>query len=152
MYTGDLAVMDEEGTVTIEGRSKDMVIRGGENIYPKEVEDFLYRHPFVRDVQVVGLPDTKYGEELCAWIVLNNEAVELELRNSSKGNNSHQQHAIASAAFVEESIRAFCKQKLSHYKVPRYIHFAEEFPLTVTGKVKKYEMREASLSIFGIKK
>ncbi|HJV83949.1 MAG TPA: AMP-binding protein [Noviherbaspirillum sp.] len=119
MHTGDLAVMDAEGYVNISGRIKDMVIRGGENIYPREIEEFLYRHPGVQDVQVVGVPDKKYGEELCAWIV-----------------------PRAGASINEESVREFCKGQIAHYKVPRYIRFVEAFPMTVTGKVQKFKMRE----------
>ena len=119
MHTGDLAVMDAEGYVNISGRIKDMVIRGGENIYPREIEEFLYRHPAVQDVQVVGVPDPRYGEELCAWIVLR-----------------------AGAALDEEGVREFCRGQIAHYKVPRYIRFVEAFPMTVTGKVQKFKMRE----------
>ncbi|HVR53684.1 MAG TPA: AMP-binding protein [Pseudorhodoferax sp.] len=120
MHTGDLATMDEEGYVNIVGRIKDMVIRGGENIYPREVEEFLYRHPQVQDVQVVGLPDARYGEELCAWII-----------------------AKPGQQLSEEAVRAFCKGKIAHYKVPRYIRFVTEFPMTVTGKIQKFRIREA---------
>ncbi|WP_292936890.1 AMP-binding protein [Noviherbaspirillum sp.] len=119
MHTGDLAVMDAEGYVNISGRIKDMVIRGGENIYPREIEEFLYRHPGVQDVQVVGVPDKKYGEELCAWII-----------------------PRAGATVNEESIREFCRGQIAHYKVPRYIRFVEAFPMTITGKVQKFKMRE----------
>jgi len=119
MHTGDLAVMDAEGYVNISGRIKDMVIRGGENIYPREIEEFLYRHPAVQDVQVVGVPDPKYGEELCAWIILRKDA-----------------------ALDEEGVREFCRGQIAHYKVPRYIRFVEAFPMTVTGKVQKFKMRE----------
>jgi hypothetical protein len=112
MHTGDLATMDAEGYVNIVGRIKDMVIRGGENIYPREVEEFLYHHPAVSDVQVIGVPDKKYGEELCAWIIL-------------KGGQQ------ASG----DDIRAFCEGKIAHYKVPRHIRFVESFPMTITGKV-----------------
>jgi fatty-acyl-CoA synthase len=119
MHTGDLAVMDAEGYVNISGRIKDMVIRGGENIYPREIEEFLYRHPAVQDVQVVGVPDKKYGEELCAWIVLR-----------------------AGATLDEAGVREFCKGQIAHYKVPRYIRFVDAFPMTITGKVQKFKMRE----------
>ncbi|RZI44575.1 AMP-binding protein [Herbaspirillum sp. HC18] len=119
MHTGDLAVMDAEGYVNISGRIKDMVIRGGENIYPREIEEFLYRHPSVQDVQVVGVPDKKYGEELCAWIVLR-----------------------PGATLDEAGVREFCKGQIAHYKVPRYIRFVETFPMTITGKVQKFKMRE----------
>jgi fatty-acyl-CoA synthase len=111
--------MDEEGYVNIVGRIKDMVIRGGENIYPREIEEFLYRHPQVQDVQVVGLPDSRYGEELCAWII-----------------------AKPGQALSEEAVREFCKGRIAHYKVPRYIRFVAEFPMTVTGKIQKFRIRE----------
>jgi len=119
MHTGDLAVMDAEGYVNISGRIKDMVIRGGENIYPREIEEFLYRHPAVQDVQVVGVPDKKYGEELCAWIILR-----------------------PGAELDEDGVREFCRGQIAHYKVPRYIRFVSAFPMTVTGKVQKFRMRE----------
>jgi fatty-acyl-CoA synthase len=119
MHTGDLATMDAEGYVNIVGRIKDMVIRGGENIYPREIEEFLYRHPAVSDVQVIGVPDAKYGEELCAWIIL-------------KGGHSA----------TAEDVRAFCRDKIAHYKVPRHIRFVEAFPMTITGKIQKFVMRE----------
>jgi len=119
MHTGDLATMDAEGYVNIVGRLKDMVIRGGENVYPREIEEFLYRHPKVRDVQVVGLPDARYGEELCACIILRE----------------------GQQATVEE-IREFCAGQIAHYKVPRYVRFVDSFPMTVTGKVQKYLIRE----------
>jgi len=120
MHTGDLGRMDEEGFLNIVGRVKDMVIRGGENLYPKEIEDFLFTHPKVQQVQVFGLPDPKFGEELCAWIVLRS------------GESAH-----------EEEIRAFCRGQIAHLKIPRYIRFVEEIPMTVTGKPQKFKMREA---------
>ncbi|HZN46397.1 MAG TPA: AMP-binding protein [Ramlibacter sp.] len=120
MHTGDLATMDEEGYFNIVGRIKDMVIRGGENIYPREIEEFLHRMPQVQDVQVVGVPDRKYGEELCAWII-----------------------ARPGQALDEEQVRAFCKGQIAHYKVPRYIRFVDAFPMTVTGKIQKFRIREA---------
>lgn len=119
MHTGDLAVIDDEGYCNIVGRIKDMIIRGGENIYPREVEEYLFRHPKVQDVQVVGLPDRKYGEELCAWIVL---------REGEKA--------------TEEDVRAFCDGQIAHYKIPKYIRFVDGFPMTVTGKVQKYLIRQ----------
>ncbi|WGD50177.1 AMP-binding protein [Bradyrhizobium sp. CB1650] len=125
MHTGDLATIDEEGYCRIVGRIKDMVIRGGENIYPREVEEYLYRHPEIQDVQVFGVPDEKYGEELCAWII-----------------------AKADAALDEDTIRKFCQDRISHYKIPRYIRFVETFPSTVTGKVQKFAMREAMIEEF----
>jgi fatty-acyl-CoA synthase len=119
MHTGDLATMDAEGYVNIVGRIKDMVIRGGENVYPREVEEFLYHHPAVSDVQVIGVPDKKYGEELCAWIVLK-----------------------AGQSATADELRNFCKDRIAHYKVPRYIKFVDAFPMTITGKVQKFVMRD----------
>jgi fatty-acyl-CoA synthase len=119
--------MDDEGYLNIAGRSKDMVIRGGENIYPREVEEFLYAHPAVRDVAVIGVPDERFGEELCAWVIL---------RDGSSAN--------------EEEIRDFCRGKIAHYKVPRYVNFVAEFPMTITGKVQKYKMREISTRELGL--
>jgi len=127
MHTGDLATMDDEGYVNIVGRIKDMVIRGGENIYPREIEEFLYRHPKVLDVQVVGVPDQKYGEELCAWII------------AKPGTNP-----------TEDDIRAFCKGQIAHYKVPRYIRFVTGFPMTVTGKIQKFKIRDAMKDELGL--
>jgi fatty-acyl-CoA synthase len=128
MHTGDLAVMGDDGYLNIVGRIKDMVIRGGENVYPRELEEFLYGHPDIVDVQVVGVPDERYGEELCAWIRLREGA----------------------APITPESLHEFCTGKLAHYKIPRYVHIADEFPMTVTGKVRKIEMRERSVEIFGL--
>jgi fatty-acyl-CoA synthase len=125
MHTGDLGTMDEAGYVAIVGRIKDMVIRGGENIYPREIEEFLYSHPDIDDVQVIGVPDEKYGEELMAWIRLRPGADELTV----------------------EALRSFCQGKLAHYKIPRYLHHTDEFPMTVTGKIRKVEMRERSQEI-----
>ena len=127
MHTGDLAVMDTAGYLNIVGRIKDMVIRGGENVYPREVEEFLYTHPSIEDVQVVGVPDEKYGEELCAWVKLR-PGVEL----------------------TEEDVRGFCVGKIAHYKVPRYVRFTQEFPMNVTGKVQKFKMRETSVAELGL--
>ncbi|MFZ2387987.1 MAG: AMP-binding protein [Polaromonas sp.] len=127
MHTGDLATMDSEGYVNIVGRIKDMVIRGGENIYPREIEEFLYRHPKVQDVQVVGLPDKRYGEELCAWIVTR-----------------------PGETLSEEEIRDFCKGKIAHYKVPRYIRFVPGFPMTVTGKIQKFKIRDEMKNQLGL--
>jgi len=128
MHTGDLAVMREDGYCTIVGRIKDMVIRGGENIYPREIEEFLHTHPDVEDVQVVGVPDEKYGEELCAWVRLRAGAEPLDAA----------------------AVRAFATGKLAHYKIPRYVMVVEEFPMTVTGKVRKVEMREESARALGL--
>lgn len=119
MHTGDLAVMDEQGYVNIVGRLKDMIIRGGENIYPREIEEFLYTHPAVQEVQVIGVPDEKYGEEVCAWLRLK-----------------------PGATASEEDIRAFCRDRIAHYKAPRYVRFVQQFPTTVTGKVQKFLMRK----------
>ena len=127
MHTGDLATMDAEGYVNIVGRIKDMVIRGGENIYPREIEEFLYRHPQVQDVQVVGVPDAKYGEELCAWIVVK-----------------------PGQQLTEEAVRAFCKGQIAHYKVPRYIRFVTGFPMTVTGKIQKFRIRDEMKDQLGL--
>jgi fatty-acyl-CoA synthase len=127
MHTGDLATMDDDGYVNIVGRSKDMVIRGGENVYPREVEEFLYTHDAIADVQVVGVPDERYGEELCAWVIVR-----------------------AGAAVSEDEVREFCRGRLAHFKVPRYVIFADEFPMTVTGKVQKFKMRDASIEQLGL--
>ena len=128
MHTGDLGVMDDEGYVNITGRIKDMVIRGGENIYPREIEEFLYTHPDVLDAQVIGVPDVKYGEELCAWIRMKAGRPPLDA----------------------DAVRAYASGKLSHYKIPRYVLVVDEFPLTVTGKVRKVEMREHSIAELGL--
>jgi fatty-acyl-CoA synthase len=122
MHTGDLATMDEQGYVRVVGRIKDMVIRGGENIYPREIEEFLYSHPEVADVQVIGVPDERYGEELMAWIV-----------------------PRPGASPTEDEIKEFCRGRIAHYKVPRYVKFVESFPMTVTGKVQKFKMRESAV-------
>jgi fatty-acyl-CoA synthase len=127
MHTGDLATMDEAGYVNIVGRIKDMIIRGGENVYPREVEEFLYTHPAVEDVQVIGVPDARYGEELCAWVRLR------------PGQD-----------LTEEELKAYCAGQIAHFKVPRYVRFTDEFPLTVTGKVQKFKMREISTAELGL--
>ncbi len=127
MHTGDLAVIDDEGYCNIVGRIKDLVIRGGENIYPREVEEFLYRHPAINDVQVIGVPDKKYGEELCACIRL------------------REGHEV-----TEEEIRTFCKGQIAHYKIPKYIRFVDEFPMTVTGKIQKFIMRKMIAEELGL--
>jgi fatty-acyl-CoA synthase len=127
MHTGDLATMDDEGYLNIVGRSKDMVIRGGENIYPREIEEFLYTHDDIADVQVIGVPDARYGEELCAWVIVR-----------------------SGASLDEEAVREYCRGRLAHFKVPRYVIFAEEFPMTVTGKVQKFKMREAAIERLGL--
>jgi fatty-acyl-CoA synthase len=128
MHTGDLATMDADGYVNIVGRIKDLVIRGGENIYPREIEEFLHTHPDVADVQVIGVPDARYGEELMAWVVMRPGAEPL------------------TAAAVQE----FCRDKLAHYKIPRYVHVVDGFPMTVTGKVRKVEMREQAVPLLSL--
>jgi fatty-acyl-CoA synthase len=128
MHTGDLATMDDEGYVAIVGRIKDLVIRGGENIYPREIEEFLCGHPGIEDVQVIGVPDAKYGEELMAWVRMRRDAEVLTI----------------------EALREYCQGKLAHYKVPRYLHVADEFPMTITGKIRKVEMRERSVELLGL--
>ena len=127
MHSGDLAIMDQDGYVSISGRIKDMIIRGGENVYPREVEEFLYGHPDVSEVQVIGVPDPKYGEEICAWVRLREGAT----------------------ATVEE-IRDFCRGQIATYKIPRYVKFTDEFPMTVTGKIQKFRMREISAEELGL--
>ena len=128
MHTGDLAVMREDGYCNVVGRIKDMVIRGGENIYPREIEEFLYTHPDVEDAQVIGVPDARYGEEICAWI----------------------QMKPGRPALDAEAVKAFAAGKLAHYKIPRYVHIVAEFPMTVTGKVRKVEMREETVKLLGL--
>jgi fatty-acyl-CoA synthase len=127
MHTGDLATIDEEGYCNIVGRIKDMVIRGGENIYPREIEEFLYKHPKVADVQIIGVPDRKYGEELCAWVRLK-----------------------ANQTCTDEEIRQFCQGQIAHYKIPRYVKFVDAFPMTVTGKIQKFLMREQARKELGL--
>jgi fatty-acyl-CoA synthase len=128
MHTGDLATMDEQGYVRIVGRIKDMIIRGGENVYPREIEEFLYTHPEIADVQVVGVPDERYGEELMAWVVLRPDAT-----------------------LSEEELREFCRGQIAHFKIPRYVKFVDSFPMTVTGKVQKFKMREAAIEELGLR-
>jgi fatty-acyl-CoA synthase len=128
MHTGDLAIMDADGYLAITGRIKDMVIRGGENVYPREIEEVLYTHPDILDAQVIGVPDARYGEELMVWVRLR----------------------AGAPALTAESLREFCAGQLAHYKIPRYVHIADEFPMTVTGKVRKVEMRERSVAILGL--
>jgi fatty-acyl-CoA synthase len=128
MHTGDLATVDADGYCNIVGRIKDMVIRGGENVYPREIEEFLYRHPKIQDVQVIGVPDDRYGEEICAWVKLR-----------------------PGAATTEEDIKSFCRDQIAHYKVPRYVKFVDEFPMTVTGKIQKFIMRERTIDELGLK-
>jgi fatty-acyl-CoA synthase len=125
MRTGDLATMDEEATRS--SRIKDMIIRGGENIYPREIEEFLYTHDAIADVQVIGVPDDRYGEELCAWVI-----------------------ARPDAKLDEDGVRDYCRERMAHFKVPRYVIFVDEFPMTITGKVQKFKMREASVEQLGL--
>jgi fatty-acyl-CoA synthase len=124
MHTGDLGTLDEEGFCNIVGRSKDMIIRGGENVYPREIEEFLYRHPKIADVAVIGVPDDRYGEEVCAWVRLQ-----------------------PGASAVEDEIREFCRGQIAHYKVPRYVRIVDTLPTTVTGKVQKYLMRQQMIEL-----
>jgi fatty-acyl-CoA synthase len=124
MHTGDLATMDDDGYVSIVGRSKDMIIRGGENIYPREIEEFLYGHPMIRDVQVIGVPDPKYGEEVMAWVILK-PGIEV----------------------TGQQLGEWCKGRITHFKVPRYWKFTDAFPMTISGKVQKYKLREEALSV-----
>jgi len=127
MHTGDLATMDERGLVRIVGRIKDMVIRGGENVYPREIEEFLYTHPAIADVQVIGVPDERYGEELMAWVVLR-----------------------SGASLSEDEVKEFCKGQIAHFKIPRYVKIVDSFPMTVTGKVQKFKMRELATEELGL--
>jgi fatty-acyl-CoA synthase len=127
MHTGDLAVMRDDGYVNIAGRIKDMIIRGGENVYPREIEEFLYAHPKIAEVQVIGVPDVKYGEEVCAWV---------RVREGQQA--------------TEDELREYCRGQIASYKIPRYIRFSSEFPTTVTGKIQKFRMREISVEELGL--
>jgi len=129
MHTGDLATMDDEGYVNIVGRIKDMIIRGGENIYPREIEEFLYTHPDVSDVQVIGVPSDRYGEEVMAWV---------KLREG--------------ASVSGDELGAYCRGKIATYKIPRYWKFVDGFPMTVTGKIQKFKMREEAVVDLGLEK
>jgi fatty-acyl-CoA synthase len=120
--------MDDDGYLNIVGRIKDLIIRGGENVYPREIEEFLYTHPDIVDVQVIGVPDVKYGEEIMAWVKVREGAEPLDA----------------------EAIREYCRGRIAHYKVPRYVHIADDFPMTVTGKVQKYKMREVAIELLGL--
>ena len=122
-----MATLDDEGYCNIVGRIKDMVIRGGENVYPREVEEFLHGHPQIQDVQVIGVPDDKYAEELCAWIMLRENA-----------------------SVTEDDIKAYCKGQIAHYKIPRYVKFVDGFPMTVTGKIQKFLKREQTVEELGL--
>jgi fatty-acyl-CoA synthase len=124
MHTGDLAILDAEGYCSITGRLKDMLIRGGENVYPREIEEFLYHHPKVQAVQVFGVPDPRYGEEVCAWVILR-----------------------SGMTATREELQEFCRDRIAHHKIPRYVRFVAEFPMTVTGKAQKYLMREEMRSL-----
>jgi fatty-acyl-CoA synthase len=127
MHTGDLATMDEEGYLNIVGRIKDLIIRGGENVYPREVEEYLYSHPDVADVQVIGVPDATYGEEIMAWVKVREGAV-----------------------LTQDEVREYCRGRIAHFKVPRYVRFTDEFPMTVTGKIQKFKMRETAIAELGL--
>ncbi|MEO9223726.1 MAG: AMP-binding protein, partial [Acidimicrobiales bacterium] len=127
MHTGDLATMDADGYVDIVGRAKDMIIRGGENVYPREVEEFLYSHPAIADVQVIGVPDQRFGEEVVACV---------QLRPGAEA--------------TEDDVREFCQGRIAHFKVPRYVRFCDEFPMTVTGKVQKFKMRDDAIAALGL--
>jgi fatty-acyl-CoA synthase len=129
LHTGDLATIDSNGYVNITGRLKDMIIRGGENIYPREIEEFLYTHPKILDVQVVGVPDEKYGEEVMAWIRVK-EGVLL----------------------TEEEVKEYCKERIAHFKIPRYIQFCSEYPMTASGKIQKYKLREQAVQVLNLQK
>jgi fatty-acyl-CoA synthase len=128
MHTGDLAIIDDEGYGAIVGRIKDMVIRGGENVYPREIEEFLYAHPKIEDVAVVGVPDPRFGEELCAWV---------RLRPGETDS--------------EDEVIGFCRGRIAHYKIPRYVRFVDALPMTVTGKVRKFEIREVMILELGLR-
>ncbi len=128
LHTGDLATMDENGYVKITGRAKDMIIRGSENVYPREIEEFLYTHPEISDVQVYGVPDVKYGEQIAAAII--------RRRDSS---------------LTEDDVREFCRENIARYKVPHYVDFVEEYPMTASGKIQKYKLREAAVERYGLK-
>ena len=127
MHTGDLGVMDGDGYVNIVGRIKDMVIRGGENLYPREIEEVLFEHPAIGSAQVIGVPDERMGEELMAWIVVHD-----------------------GATVTDDEVRTFCRERLAHFKVPRYVKVVDEFPMTVTGKIQKFRMRELAIAELGL--
>ena len=122
MHSGDLATMDDEGYIRIVGRIKDMIIRGGENVYPREIEEFLYTHPLISDVQVIGVPDAKFGEQVMAWVRVKD-----------------------GETLTAEDVKAFCKGQIAYFKIPHYVRFTDSFPMTVTGKIRKVEMREISI-------
>jgi fatty-acyl-CoA synthase len=139
MHTGDLATMDADGYVNIIGRIKDMIIRGGENVYPREIEEFLYGHPDIVEVQVIGVPDLRYGEEIMAWVQLRDDS---DLAALAAGDGG--------ADAVAEAVKAYCRDTIAHYKVPRYVRVTADFPMTVTGKIRKVAMRETSISELGL--
>jgi fatty-acyl-CoA synthase len=126
LHSGDIGIMDEDGYVSVVGRIKDMIIRGGENVYPREIEEFLYTHPQIQGASVIGVPDEKFGEEVCVWII-----------------------AKEGQTLSVDEIRAFCKDRIAYFKIPRYIRLVDEFPMTVTGKVQKFKMREQMLEEIG---
>ena len=127
LHTGDLAVMREDGNCRITGRAKDMIIRGGENIYPRELEEFLYTHPKIADVQVVGLPDAKLGETVAVWVRLK-----------------------AGESMTEDELKEFCRGRIAHFKVPQHVRFVDAFPMTVTGKIQKFKIRQAEIERLGL--
>jgi fatty-acyl-CoA synthase len=142
LHSGDLAEQTPHGYYRITGRIKDMIIRGGENISPREIEEFLYTHPSVADVQVVGVPDLQYGEEICAWIRLKSGS--LAPRGRGDGGKG--------ARLTEEEVKTFCRERIAHFKVPRYVVFVDEYPTTVTGKIQKFKLREMGIERFGLQK
>jgi fatty-acyl-CoA synthase len=168
MHTGDLATIDAEGYGNIVGRIKDMVIRGGENLYPREIEDYLYKHPKIQDVQVFGVADDRYGEELCAWIrvrageTLTPEEVLFEhpaigsaqvigVPDERMGEELMAWIVVHDGATVsDDEVRTFCRERLAHFKVPRYVKVVDEFPMTVTGKIQKFRMRELAIAELGL--
>ena len=127
LHTGDLAVMDEDGYVRITGRAKDMIIRGGENVYPREIEEFLYTHPDVSDVQVYGVPDERYGEQIAAAV--------------KKRPDSD---------LTEDDVKEYCRENIAYFKVPEYVEFVDEYPMTASGKIQKYKLREAAVERYGL--
>ncbi len=139
MHTGDLATMDADGYVNIIGRIKDMIIRGGENVYPREIEEFLYGHPDIVEVQVIGVPDLRYGEEIMAWVQLREGSDLASIAAGDEGTDA-----------VAEAVKEYCRGTIAHYKVPRYVRVTDEFPMTVTGKIRKVAMREASIAELGL--
>ncbi len=127
MHTGDLATFDDDGYLNIVGRIKDMIIRGGENVYPREIEEFLYTHPDIVDVQVIGVPDERYGEAVMAWVTVRD-----------------------GATLDADAVREYCRDRIAHFKIPRYVHVTDSFPMTITGKIQKFVMREQSIELLGL--